>query len=839
MLRPGAQSSISVAMSLDLAWSRDNQYLASCGVDGNVFVWDGKTFGEPAFLVAWSVEILRVPIRSTTQNAYWWGEGVLLIDRIIKLDQHQGFVKGVAWDPVGKFLASQSDDKTVKIWRTSDWGLEKDIKEPYTAAPGTTFFRRLSWSPEGSHIATANAVNGPVTTAAVISREAWKSDISLLGHDLPVEVTKNSNMAVPADATTGTMASVCALGGQDRSVSIWVTKYSRPLFVARDIFENNVYDLAWSPNGRHLIACSQDGTLACLQFQQGFGSCISPEETEKLLAKYGYKRKGAILAENPEQLDLEEEHAIAAKNLASARIANLMGANSNGGTSGPTTPIASPAVATPRGDHSPSLVGSPYPHDTANGTSSPFVTPAPPVATNVLMTSGSSSAPHSPVRQTVTIGPNGKKRIQPQFQTPQGLNSNMYHATPTLFSPEETIEMDTPSRAMPYGGIQTVGIGNKRKEPPAQNDMITPIKRGPLSAPGSLNKGKQADRRESIDGEGSTSPVKAEWMRSVVLPSTIERSQVRLGVPKVKSYLIKTLDGSTVSLECHNSQKKGGELYLIITEQGDMQQQRRTPVARLSAERNFVIRWRRVVQGRRLRGWDHLRVFTGRKTVSIHFLSWGFSLLPPLMLEATPCYMSVAKHCLMCLTATGLVYVWDVARQTALLHAVSVAPILQLATFPDDDNLHDTPTIREASVRDNGVPVLVTSHHQAFAYHVEMKVWTRVAEPWFASSEFFGSAARAGKGSVLASLERASSAGMSGEGRGAGPFARHLMTSNQKTQSVLTMDHLETQLAASEILNSPIEFRHWLRCYAQRLADEGAKKRVEELCNDLLGPVFG
>lgn len=45
-----------------------------------------------------------------------------------------------------------------------------------------------SWSPEGSHIATANAVNGPVTIAAVIAREGWKADISLVGHDLPVEV---------------------------------------------------------------------------------------------------------------------------------------------------------------------------------------------------------------------------------------------------------------------------------------------------------------------------------------------------------------------------------------------------------------------------------------------------------------------------------------------------------------------------------------------------------------------------------------------------------------------------------------------------------------------------
>lgn len=29
------------------------------------------------------------------------------IDRIITLDKHSGFVKGLTWDPVGKYMASQ------------------------------------------------------------------------------------------------------------------------------------------------------------------------------------------------------------------------------------------------------------------------------------------------------------------------------------------------------------------------------------------------------------------------------------------------------------------------------------------------------------------------------------------------------------------------------------------------------------------------------------------------------------------------------------------------------------------------------------------------------------
>lgn len=40
----------------------------------------------------------------------------------------------------------QSDDNLVKIWRTSDWSLERDIREPFVNAPGTTFFRRLRYA---------------------------------------------------------------------------------------------------------------------------------------------------------------------------------------------------------------------------------------------------------------------------------------------------------------------------------------------------------------------------------------------------------------------------------------------------------------------------------------------------------------------------------------------------------------------------------------------------------------------------------------------------------------------------------------------------------------------
>ncbi|KAI9264421.1 WD40-repeat-containing domain protein [Sporodiniella umbellata] len=244
----------------DLAWSKDNQYLASCGVDGFVIVWDGKTF-----------------------------------EQVKKIDRHEGFVKGITWDPAGKYLASQSDDKTVKIWRTADWGLETTVKDPFINAPGTTLFRRISIR----------------CVAAVIGREDWNTDVSLVGHQLPIEITSfNPKMFNMKDDSGPShqkrLSSICAIGSQDRSISIWITTFCKPICVVADIFDNYVYDIAWSPDGKSLFACSQDGTVACLQFQKELDDVASEQDVISKLEKYGYGKRQTQLIETLTQMELEE-----------------------------------------------------------------------------------------------------------------------------------------------------------------------------------------------------------------------------------------------------------------------------------------------------------------------------------------------------------------------------------------------------------------------------------------------------------------------------------------------------------------------------------------------------
>lgn len=111
--------------------------LASVGLDNSIWIWDGGNFGKSG------VKTNRVAIRADQ------------IERIHRISGHEGFVKGVTWDPVGNYLAtqvsygnktwlnSQSDDKSVRIWNTDTWQMEHKITAPFKNSPSSTFFRRL------------------------------------------------------------------------------------------------------------------------------------------------------------------------------------------------------------------------------------------------------------------------------------------------------------------------------------------------------------------------------------------------------------------------------------------------------------------------------------------------------------------------------------------------------------------------------------------------------------------------------------------------------------------------------------------------------------------------
>lgn len=143
----------------DLSFSPDSQYLVSGSVDNTAMIWDIEK--------AKSMGIIR---------------------------DHKGFVQGVAWDPLNKFLATLSTDRFFRVFDVKSKKIVQrnhksliPVKESspfYKKAVRLfhddtlqTFFRRLCFSPDGSLIVVPAGIaeldgsdEKPLNTTYIYSR---------------------------------------------------------------------------------------------------------------------------------------------------------------------------------------------------------------------------------------------------------------------------------------------------------------------------------------------------------------------------------------------------------------------------------------------------------------------------------------------------------------------------------------------------------------------------------------------------------------------------------------------------------------------------------------------
>ncbi|WFD36821.1 Chromatin assembly factor 1 subunit [Malassezia cuniculi] len=329
-------------------FSPDGETLASAGDDGTVLFWvrSNRAFerdlaadiDERYEKEAWKVKTVT---RATTQELYdlsWSPDGayvavggtdfsVRVIDVqkgtvIREINDHQHYVQGLCWDPLGQLLATQSSDRSMHVYENNTartksaklgaegaegadatlvpvHGAPADISKGQLAPPPppiregslqqmtppsqrlygddrySGFFRRLGWSPDGSLLAAPSGQfdTGKSTGSVYIyARASLPSSVPvavLPGHKCVTLVVRFSpilyKLRGAAAAFSLPYRMVYAVATQE---SVWVydSQQSTPLYCFSNLHYASFTDLAWSSDGQTLMMSSSDGYCSVAVF---------------------------------------------------------------------------------------------------------------------------------------------------------------------------------------------------------------------------------------------------------------------------------------------------------------------------------------------------------------------------------------------------------------------------------------------------------------------------------------------------------------------------------------------------------------------------------------------
>ncbi|KAG8387508.1 hypothetical protein BUALT_Bualt02G0028400 [Buddleja alternifolia] len=813
-------------------WARHGRYIASGSDDQAILIHERKPgsgttefgSGEPPDVENWKVTMTLRGHTADVVDLNWSPDDSTLVsgslDNTIHvwdmsngictavLRGHSSLVKGVAWDPIGSFIASQSDDKTVIIWRTSDWSLAHRTDGHWAKSLGSTFFRRLDWSPCGHFITTTHGFQKPRHSAPVLERGDWSATFDFLGHNAPIIVAKfnhsmfkrnlsNSQDLKNASAGWSNGSSktegkdlqpynVIAIGSQDRTITVWTTASPRPLFVAKHFFTQSVVDLTWSPDGYSLFACSLDGTVATFHFDVNeIGSKLTDAELEDLKrSRYGDVRgRQGNLAETPAQLLLE---AASAKQTPSKK-SNAVVPESRSSLKPPADLVVTTKTKNTR-------VNDGKKTEDAIGDGSNKVVPA---------------RMSSPVKQKEYRRPDGRKRIIPEAVGMTAHQERTSIGEAVLDLSVNSLDHNNNDKGVLYNGSIRKAIGGSA-------DLK---ERSGVAARATISESLVIEKVPSSGSkEGITNVEQIGYLASSNILSirVFDKKQGDDTVPfcleaRPREHAVNDIVGvgnTFVINETEISCTRGSQNLWSDRISGK--------VTVLAGNCNF---WAVGCED------GSLQVYT----------KCGRRAMPTMMMGSAAVFIDCDELWkLLLVTRKGSLYVWDLFNRNCLLHDSLVSLITTdiKSNAKDTGKLMKSGTIKviSAKISKSGSPLVVLATRHAYLFDMSLMCWLRVADDCFPASNFASSwtlgSAHAGELAALQVDVRKF-------------LARKPGWSRVTDDGVQTRAHLEAQLASALALMSPNEYRQCLLSYIRFLAREADESRLREVCESFLGPPIG
>lgn len=252
----------------DICWAADGNFMASASVDNTAIVWD-----------------------------------VSKGQKLSIFNEHKSYVQGVAWDPLGQYIATLSCDRTLRVYSTQKKRVAFNVSKMLSGAGAEgearsyrmfhddgmkSFFRRLSFTPDGSLLLTpagcVESGENVTNTTYVFSRKNLKRPIAHLPcpgkatlavrccpvyFELRPEPEPGSPSGEPGAKLLAALPYrlVFAVASED-SVLLYDTQQPFPFGYVSNLHYHTLSDVSWSSDGSFLAISSTDGYCSFITFDK-------------------------------------------------------------------------------------------------------------------------------------------------------------------------------------------------------------------------------------------------------------------------------------------------------------------------------------------------------------------------------------------------------------------------------------------------------------------------------------------------------------------------------------------------------------------------------------------
>jgi WD40 repeat protein len=248
-----------------VAWSTDGKQIASGGDDDVIRVWDAQTMRERAVLRGHTREVMsvvfspdgrRILSGGMDETVRWWEAET---GQELRRFQGHGQVDGVALSPDGRRALSGHHDRTLRLWDL-ETGAELRHFDGHTSTVAAVAF-----SPDGRRAVSGVSDN----TVRLWDVESGKQLHRLQGHTgqvCAVAISPDGRLALSGNSHWVKNG----LGGHasDYDLRLWELDSGKELRRFKG-HTNAVGGVSFSPDGRHALSCSRDGTLRWWEVQTG------------------------------------------------------------------------------------------------------------------------------------------------------------------------------------------------------------------------------------------------------------------------------------------------------------------------------------------------------------------------------------------------------------------------------------------------------------------------------------------------------------------------------------------------------------------------------------------